>query len=71
MSRPANALQAAVILGAAVFASAPVQRAPLQELATRALARIDGEITVSGLRGEAQVVRDTWGMRTGCRSSSR
>lgn len=50
------------------FADSPPESAPrrqaaaLQELASRALAQIDGEIAVPGLNGEARVIRDTWGV---------
>ena len=60
-----------VLLGAILLVSSTAgpsgtsqQAAPikLQELAQQSLARIDGELTVSGLRAPVRVVRDRWGV---------
>jgi penicillin amidase len=49
-----------------VFVPLPSARltsqADVRTLATKALAQIDGEIKVAGLRAPVQVVRDTWGV---------
>ena len=38
------------------------QSAPLKELSSRALARIDGDVKVQGLQSDVRIVRDTWGV---------
>jgi penicillin amidase len=53
-------LVAAVVLSAAAFT--PQSRPDVNALAKAALAQIDGEIKVPGLRAPVQVVRDTWGV---------
>jgi penicillin amidase len=57
---PIRALLALAIGVAACTFSA--RQSSLQDLAARALARIDGEIDVAGLRAPATVVRDRWGV---------
>ena len=55
-------VRAAAVIGAAVAALSTPQLPPLDDLARRALARIDGEMAVSGLRAGVDVVRDEWGV---------
>jgi hypothetical protein len=46
----------------ALFDRRPAKPSTLQELASRALARIDGELALRGLAGTVEVIRDTWGV---------
>jgi penicillin G amidase len=74
VSRSSRLLSAVFILSATAYASAFVihdtllpgagggQSAPLQDLAKRALAQIQGEFSVPGLRAETHVIRDRWGV---------
>jgi len=53
-------LAAAVVLSAATLTA---QDSPnVRAIAKASLAQIEGEITVAGLKGPVQVVRDTWGV---------
>ena len=53
-------LAAVVVLSVATFTAQ--SRPDVDALAKAALAQIDGEINVAGLRAPVQVVRDTWGV---------
>lgn len=59
----------AAVIGCALWSFAPgwtatqsTQLSALQDLASKSLAQIDGELAVSGLRAPVRVVRDTWGV---------
>jgi penicillin amidase len=54
----------AALLPAAVWACAPAEAPPasLEELASRSLATIDGELGVPGLTAPVEVIRDEWGV---------
>ena len=73
MTRRSTVLRACLLGVAACTAASIIDGTPrasvlspqgvsLQEMVTRALARIDGETAVPGLRAHAQVVRDKWGV---------
>src|SRR5207247_255262 len=53
-----------IILGCLLLANAQAQRTNngLKDLAKSSLSKIDGELTVSGLRNPVQVLRDEWGI---------
>ena len=56
---------AGVVVGSLLFAAACSPLAEpdsLEELASRSLAQIDGELDVSGLREPVEVIRDEWGI---------
>jgi penicillin amidase len=66
LQRPSN-LHAAILGLAAVCIAAlalngRAQSSSLNDLASRALARIDGEVKVPGLQADVRIVRDTWGV---------
>jgi penicillin G amidase len=63
MLRPVALLVAPLAVALALWAGAPRAAQPtLQDLASRALARIDGDISVSGLSAAVEVIRDRWGV---------
>ena len=66
---PRRAVLAVVLLAASstgihvvTTAQQPAPEAKLHELARKSLARLDGELTVAGLRAPVRVVRDRWGV---------
>ena len=67
MLQSLSSAKAAVLGLAAASVAAGVltggaQSAPLKELSSRALARIDGDVKVQGLESDVRIVRDTWGV---------
>src|SRR6478672_9001674 len=52
-------LAALVVVG---LLSVTSQSPRLDDLSKRALSRLDGDVTVPGLRGSVQVIRDRWGI---------
>jgi penicillin amidase len=58
----AVASAAAMALNRGSQPSSLTQSSSLNELAARALARIDGEVKVPGLQADVRVIRDTWGV---------
>jgi penicillin amidase len=52
----------ALAAGTAAGRGAPQNPATLDGLAAASLSRIDGSISVPGLRGHVRVIRDTWGI---------
>jgi penicillin G amidase len=63
MLRPVALLLAPLAIALALWAGAPREAQPtLQDLASQALARIDGDISVSGLSAAVEVIRDRWGV---------
>ena len=54
---------AVVTLAAAVVGyAAPALSQSLEELASRSLAQIDGELEIPGLRDRVEIIRDEWGI---------
>jgi penicillin G amidase len=54
---------APMVLAVGLWAGAPGAAQPtLQDLASHALARLDGDVSVSGLNGAVEVIRDRWGV---------
>jgi penicillin G amidase len=56
---PASKLAATALAFGAVFAPMQIN---VEQMATRALAQIDGEVKVAGLKAPVTVIRDTWGV---------
>jgi penicillin amidase len=52
----------ALLILAVIGCSAPTPPQSLEELATRSVSRIDGELEISGLREPVEVIRDEWGI---------
>src|SRR5262245_7710436 len=66
LQRPPNLKAAMLGLAAAGVAAlvlnGSAQSASVNELAARALARIEGDIKVPGLQADVRIVRDSWGV---------
>jgi penicillin amidase len=52
----------ALLILTVIGCSAPTPPQSLEELATRSVSRIDGELEISGLREPVEVIRDEWGI---------
>jgi penicillin G amidase len=53
---------AGVVLGGCASPAATSMTTPFEQLATESLARIDGRISVRGLKADVDVLRDEWGV---------
>ncbi len=59
---PRVSVLAALLLAASAVCAGAGQPQTLEALAERALARIDGELSVPGLQAPVEVIRDEWGV---------
>src|ERR671910_411453 len=63
MELPSQVMKRFILLALLPIFVAPVTQAPsLRDLAKQALATIDGELKVAGLRQDVRVLRDEWGV---------
>ena len=60
--RPSNAPKPLALVGALLLAACSSGESPLEDLASRSLAQLDGALDVPGLQAPVEIIRDDYGV---------